>query len=246
MLEGKVAVVTGASRGIGRAISLIYAEHGCNLVLNYNRSEDAALRLKSEIEKTGVEVEVCQGNVQDRTQVKELFKQTKKRFGQLDVLVNNAGVLHDNLAMMTPEQDYDDIMAVNLKGTFNCIQYAAKMMMHKNCGKIINLSSVVGRYGNSGQVAYAGSKAGVIGITTAAAKELGAFGITVNAIAPGVIQTDMIASLTDEKRDSLVENTALKRIGKPHDVARVALFLASNLSDYVSGQVIGVDGCQII
>lgn len=246
MLKGKVALITGASRGIGKEISLLFAINRAELVLNYRENEARAMELALEAQKYDVKAMAIRADVRNREEVAAMFKQVKQEFGRLDVLVNNAGILRDNLMLMTSEADYDDLMATNLKGTFNCLQFAAKMMMRKQSGKIINLSSVIGRYGNPGQVVYAGTKAGVIGMTTSAAKELGPFGITVNAIAPGIIETDMISVLRPEFREKLVEGTALKRIGKPIDVAKVALFLASDLSDYVSGQVIGVDGCQVI
>jgi 3-oxoacyl-[acyl-carrier protein] reductase len=246
MLKGKVILITGASRGIGREISLLFAKNHADLLLNYHKSEGNALELMQEAQKFGVRAIAVKADVSKREEVAAMFKQVKQEFGRLDVLVNNAGILRDNLLLMTPESDYDDLMSINLKGSFNCLQFAAKMMIRQQVGKIINLSSVIGRFGNPGQVLYAGAKAGVIGMTTSAAKELGPFGITVNAIAPGLIETDMISVLKPEFKEKLVEATALKRIGKPQDVAKVALFLASDLSDYVSGQVIGVDGCQVI
>ena len=246
MLKDKTAIITGAGRGIGRAISLAFAEQGANLLLNFHNSHDEAQEVLDRVHELGGKALIHQADVRNRDQVAGMFKTARSEFGQLDVLVNNAGILRDNLMLMTPEEDYDDIMDVNLKGTFNCIQYGAKQMMRKQRGKIINLASVVGRFGNAGQVVYAGSKAGVIGLTTSAAKELGAFGITVNAIAPGLIDTDMIQALPEETKQQLIDNTALKRIGQPEDVAKVALFLACDLSDYVSGQIIGVDGCQVI
>lgn len=246
MLKGKVALITGASRGIGKEISLLFAKNHADLVLNYRENEAMSQELAAEVQKYDVRVKTIRADVRNREEVAEMFKQVKQEFGRLDVLVNNAGILRDNLMLMTSEADYDDLMATNLKGTFNCLQFAAKIMMRKQSGKIINLSSVIGRYGNPGQVVYAGTKAGVIGMTTSSAKELGPFGITVNAIAPGIIETDMISVLRPEFKEKLIEGTALKRIGKPIDVAKVALFLASDLSDYVSGQVIGVDGCQVI
>lgn len=246
MLKDKVALITGAGRGIGREISLLFAKNGADLALNFYRSEGKARELAEEVRKFGVRAIVVKADVSKREEVDAMFRQIKAEFGRLDILVNNAGILRDNLLLMTPDADYDALMEINLKGTFNCLQRAAKMMIRQQRGKIINLSSVIGRYGNAGQVVYAGAKAGVIGMTTSAAKELGAFGITVNAVAPGLIETDMITALKPEQRQKLIDNTALKRIGKPADVAGVALFLASELSDYVSGQVIGVDGCQVV
>lgn len=246
MLKGKVALITGAARGIGREISRVFAQNGADLVLNYHQSEAKARELLEEVRQLGVRAIAIKADVSQREEVEAMFRQIKAEFGRLDILVNNAGILRDNLLLMTPDADYDALMEINLKGTFNCLQRAAKMMIRQQRGKIINLSSVIGRYGNAGQVVYAGTKAGVIGMTTSAAKELGVFGITVNAVAPGLIETDMITALKPEQRQKLIDNTALKRIGKPVDVANVVLFLASELSNYVSGQVIGVDGCQVV
>lgn len=246
MVKDKVILVTGASRGIGRAISLLLADHGAHVILNYHSNEGLAHELAREIEAKGVRALPIRADVSHCEEVDAMFKTVRKAFGRLDVLVNNAGILRDQLMLMTKEDDYDAIMAVNLKGTYTCMQLAAKLMMKKQSGKIVNLASIIGRFGNAGQVVYAGTKAGVIGMTTSAAKELGGFGITVNAVAPGLIETDMIEELRPDFRRKLVDNTALKRIGTPVDVAKVVLFLASDLSDYVSGQVIGVDGCQVV
>ena len=246
MLNGKVVLVTGGSRGIGRAISLLCAKNHANIIVNYHKSESAALSLISEIRQIGTRAIAIRADVSEKRDVDSMFKKIRAEFGKLDVLVNNAGILKDNLLLMTRESDYDDVMNVNLKGFFYCMQYAAKMMIKEQKGKIINISSVVGRYGNSGQIVYSATKAGIIGMTKSAAKELGQFGITVNSVAPGLIETDMIRHLDARIRNQLINSTALKRIGKPIDVANVVLFLASDLSDYVSGQVIGVDGCQVI
>ncbi len=246
MLQDKICLVTGASRGIGREISRLLAGNGAQVILNYNSSATAAQKLADEIIAEGGKATTVKADVSSREEVDEMFKFIRKEFKRLDVLVNNAGILRDNLMLMTPDSDYDAIMDVNLKGTYNCMQRAAKMMMRKQSGKIINMASIIGRYGNAGQVVYGGTKAGVIGMTMSAAKELGPLGITVNAVAPGLIETEMIDQLKDEFKAKLIDNTALKRIGKPIDVARVVLFLSSELSDYVSGQTIGVDGCQVV
>ena len=176
-----------------------------------------------------------------------MFKTIRKQYGRLDVLVNNAGVIRNSLLLMTSMEDFDYVVDTNLKGSFICMQLAAKMMMKKDRGKIINISSIVGRYGNDGQIAYAASKAGVIGMTLAAARELGQFGITVNAVAPGFIDTDMISDVPEGIREKLIGSISLQqRLGTPVDVANVIVFLSSDLSDYISGQVIGVDGCQVM
>lgn len=245
MLENKVAVVTGGCGGIGRATALILAENGAKVVISDKKTEGSESLLE-EIKSLGGEAIVVKADISKKEKVDELFKKAVEKFGKIDILVNNAGVLKDSLILMTPEEDYDFIMNANLKGSYLCMQRAAKIMMRQKGGKIINLSSIVGRYGNSGQAVYAASKSGVIGLTLSAAKELGNFGIMVNAVAPGIIDTNMTTDLKQEIKDKLVDSVALKRMGKPEDVAKVILFLASDLSDYVSGQVIGVDGCQII
>jgi len=246
MLKGKTILITGASRGIGRETSLLLARNHADLILNYHSSEAEVLSLTEEIKQMGVRAVPIQANVSDRSHVQAMFKKIRSEFGKIDVLVNNAGIINDDLLLMTKEPIYDKLMEVNVKGCFHCMQYATKMMIGKERGKIINVSSVIGRYGNAGQVVYAATKAAVIGMTTSAAKELGQFGITVNAVAPGVIDTDMTAQLKAEFKEKLINGTALKRIGKPVEVAKVILFLASDLSDYVSGQIIGVDGCQVV
>jgi 3-oxoacyl-[acyl-carrier protein] reductase len=246
MLKDKNVLVTGASRGIGREIALICAKNGANVIVNYNDSSEEATLVADEIKSNGVDAILIKADVSKHDEVKAMFKQIKTEVGSLDVCINNAGVLRDNLLLLTRESDYDFITNVNMKGCFNCMQFASKMMMKKKSGKIINISSIIGRYGNSGQIVYAGSKAGVLGMTYAAAKELGQFGITVNAVAPGLIETDMIKNLKQEDIEKMISNISVGRIGKPEDVAKVVLFLASGLSDYVSGQVIGVDGGQII
>ena len=246
MLNGKTILITGASRGIGKETSLLLARNRADLILNYNSSEAEVLLLVDEINQMGGRAVSVKANVSDRNEVQAMFKRIRSEFGRLDVLVNNAGIINDDLLLMTKEHVYDNLMDVNVKGCFNCMQFATKMMIGKENGKIINVSSVIGRYGNSGQAVYAATKAAVIGLTTSAAKELGQFGITVNAVAPGVIDTDMTSQLKQEFKDKLIDGTALKRIGKPLEVGKVILFLASDLSDYVSGQIIGVDGCQVV
>jgi len=242
ILKDKVILVTGSSRGIGRETVRLCAKYGANVVINYNSSEKEAKSLLSEVKKLGVRALVIKANVGNSEEVKQLFTKIKEEFGRLDVLVNNAGILKDNLLMLTRESDYDSIMDANSKGVFLCMQHATKMMMRQKSGKIINVSSIVGRVGNAGQIPYAGSKASVIGMTSAAAKELGQFGITVNAVAPGLIDTDITANLKPEVKQKLINGISLNRIGTGEDVAKVIVFLASDLSNYVNGQVIGVDG----
>ncbi|UCE38203.1 MAG: 3-oxoacyl-ACP reductase FabG [Thermoplasmata archaeon] len=246
MLKDKVILVTGGSRGIGRATALLLAENGAKVIVNYNKSEKDAEEVVTLInEKEGEAIKI-KADVSNENEVKEMFSQIRNRFGKIDILINNAGIVQNNLLLMTKTEEFDRIVDTNCKGVFLCMRFAAKMMMKKRSGKIINISSIVGRYGNSGQVVYSGSKAFIIGLTKSAAKELGMYGITVNAVAPGLIETDMIKGLKEEIIQNLLNNIHLGRMGTPEDVAKVILSLCSDLGDYVSGQVIGVDGCQIM
>ncbi len=246
MLNGKVILITGASRGIGRATALLAAINHAQVIVNYQKNAEQADKLIAEITDKGFAAYAIRSDVTREDDVREMFKVIREKYGRLDILVNNAGIMKNNLLMMTKLQEFQDVMDVNCKGTFLCTQYAAKMMMRQKSGKIINLSSIVGVYGNRGQTAYASSKSFVIGFTKSTAKELGAFNITVNAVAPGFIDTDLTADTKPEIKNEILKNIALGKIGKPDDVAKVILFLGSDLADYVSGQVIGVDGCEII
>ncbi len=245
MLKNKTVLVTGASRGIGRATALLLAEHGARIIANYNQSEKEVDALLSELHDKGREGVKVRADVSNEQEVKAMFVEVR-RLGGIDVLVNNAGVVSNNLLLMTSSGEFQKVVDTNNRGAFLCMQHAARIMTKHGHGKIVNLSSIVGRNGNSGQVAYAGSKAFIIGMTKAAARELGPAGITVNAVAPGLIDTDMTRDLRDDFKVKLLNNVALGRIGTSVDVARVVLFLSTELSDYVSGQVIGVDGCQIM
>lgn len=246
MLKDKVILVTGAGRGIGRATALLLAEHGAKVIVNYNRSEKEAEEVISLVREKGNEAIKIKANVAKEEEVKEMFSKIKKEFGGIDVLVNNAGIMNSNLLLMTKTDEFDEIVETNCKGVFLCMRAATKMMMKKMSGKIINISSIVGLKGNNGQIVYSGSKAFLIGLTKSAAKELGMYGITVNAVAPGLIDTDMTKDLKEDIKQDLLKDISLGRIGTPEDVAKVILFLCSELSDYVSGQVIGIDGCQIM
>ena len=246
MLTNKVVLITGASRGIGKATALLAAENHAHVIINYFKSEDAASDLVDEITKNGHSALMIKANVANEKEVKEMFSVIKEKFGRIDVLVNNAGIMKNNLLLMTRTEEFNDIVETNCKGPFLCMRAATKMMMKQRDGKIINMSSIVGTKGNDGQIVYSSSKAFLIGMTRSAAKELGMYGITVNAIAPGLINTDMTKDLKEDIKQGLIGNVALKRIGTPEDVSKVVLFLSSELSDYVSGQVIGVDGCQIM
>lgn len=241
-LTGQVALVTGGSRGIGRSIVLELAKAGADVAINYSGSEDKAKQVAQEVEALGRKALVVQGNVGNTESVAEMFKIVLEAFGKLDILVNNAGITRDNLLMRMKEEEWDDVINTNLKGVFNCIKAATRPMMKQRSGRIINLSSVVGILGNPGQANYVAAKAGVIGLTKTTARELASRGITVNAVAPGFIQTDMTAALSEEIREELQTQIPLGRLGAPEDIARVVLFLASDAGAYITGQTISVDG----
>lgn len=242
MLNGKCAVITGATRGIGREIALKYASLGANIVINYRSSDKEAQELKKEIEQLGVNTLIIKADVSDFEQASNLINEAKNTFGKIDILVNNAGITKDTLIIRMTEEDFDKVIEVNLKGAFNCLRAVSKVMLKQKSGKIINMSSVVGVLGNPGQVNYCASKAGVIGMTKSLARELGSRNINVNAIAPGFIDTDMTKVLTDEQKKSMISQIPLKRLGSTEDVANLAAFLASDASNYITGQVISVDG----
>lgn len=246
MMNDKIVLVTGASRGIGRAIARAAAGEGATVVINYNHSEAEAKGLAEELRSRGLRAETFRADVSSEAEVQALFKFMRERFGRLDVLVNNAGIVGNNLLLMTSTEELDRIMAVNCRGSFLCLRAAAKMMMKQRSGRIINLASIVGRRGNRGQAAYSASKAFVIGMTLSAAKELGESGICVNAIAPGFIDTDMTRGLKEEVRQKLISDTPLKRAGSAEDVAEMALFLMSDKASFINGQILGVDGGQVL
>lgn len=242
----KCAVVTGATRGIGRAIALKFGEIGFNVVASYRSNHEEAEKLKAELESMGVQVALVCGDVSKDADAKNLIETAKSTFGTIDVLVNNAGITKDGLILRMKEEDFDQVIDVNLKGTFNCLKHVTPVMVKQRGGKIINVSSVVGITGNAGQVNYSASKAGIIGMTKSLAKELGGRGINVNAVAPGYISTDMTSVLTDSVKEKIQDNIPLKRLGQPNDVAEVVVFLASAASDYVTGQVINIDGGMVM
>lgn len=242
MLENKVALVTGAGRGIGRAIAIALAKEGAEVVVNYNGSEERAKEVKQTIEENGGKASIYKCNVSDFEACEAMIKDIVKGHGRLDILVNNAGITKDGLIMKMKEEDFDSVLNVNLKGTFNTIRHSARQMLRQKSGKIINISSVSGILGNAGQANYAASKAGVIGLTKTMARELGSRGITVNAIAPGFVDTEMTGVLSEEIRENACRQIILGRFGKPEDIANVAVFLASDKADYITGQVISVDG----
>ena len=238
MLQGKTAVVTGAAKGIGKAIALAFAKEGCNIVLNYHSSLDD--ETVQEIEACGVTCMPVQGDVSDFAFAADMMKKVKKELGSVDILVNNAGITKDMLLMRMTEEQFDSVIQTNLKGTFNMIRHASSIMLKQRSGAIINMSSVVGVMGNVGQANYAASKAGIIGLTKSTAKELAARGVTCNAIAPGFVETDMTAALSEDLQKHMLETIPLKRYGQVDDIAQAAVFLAKNT--YITGQVLHVDG----
>ena len=246
MLKGKTAVVTGAARGIGRAIALKLASLGANVVINYRSSSKEAEDLAKEIEAVGGKALTVQADVSSFEDAGRLIKEATDKFGSLDILVNNAGITRDALLLRMKESDFDSVINTNLKGAFNCIKHASAVMLKQKSGKIVNISSVIGLIGNAGQLNYAAAKAGVIGMTKSAAKELASRGITVNAIAPGYIETDMTEVLPEKVKEGILQNVPLKRIGKPEDVANLTAFLVSSSADYITGQVINVDGGMVM
>lgn len=242
MLKGKTAVVTGASRGIGRAIALKLAGQGANVVVNYVRSKEEAVQLVRELESLGTKALAVLADVSVYSEAENLISRAKKEFGTVDILVNNAGITKDGLIMRMSEEDFDRVIQVNLKGAFNCSRHAVPYMLKQRKGRIINITSVVGLLGNAGQANYAAAKAGLIGLTKSLAKEIGSRGITVNAIAPGFIETDMTAGLPDQTKEAVRESIALKKLGKPENIADAVVFLAGDTGEYITGQIISVDG----
>ncbi|AJY76528.1 3-oxoacyl-[acyl-carrier-protein] reductase [Paenibacillus beijingensis] len=241
-LTGKTALVTGASRGIGRAIAIALAEAGADVAVNYSGSETAAAETAAAIEALGRKAITLKANVGKSSEFDEMVKETIGKFGSLDILVNNAGITRDNLIMRMKEEEFDQVIETNLKGVFNGIKAVTRQMMKQRSGRIINISSVVGVLGNPGQANYVAAKAGVIGLTKASARELSSRGITVNCVAPGFIQTDMTDKLSAEMRESLSGQIPLARLGEPSDIAAAVRFLASDAAAYMTGQTLHVDG----
>ncbi|URJ52416.1 3-oxoacyl-[acyl-carrier-protein] reductase [Paenibacillus polymyxa] len=241
-LSGKTALVTGASRGIGRSIALTLAEAGANVAVNYAGSEAAATEVAEQIRAKGVEAITVQANVGRADEADQLIKDVIGAWGKIDILVNNAGITRDNLIMRMKEEEFDQVIETNLKGVFNCLKAATRPMMKQRSGRIINISSVVGVLGNAGQANYVAAKAGVIGLTKSSARELASRGITVNCVAPGFIDTEMTQVLADDLRDNMLSGIPLARLGRPEEIADVVLFLASDASSYMTGQTLHVDG----
>lgn len=241
-LTGKVTLVTGASRGIGRQIALTLAGYGATVIVNYNGSAAKAEKVVNEITANGGMAESMQCSVSDFEKSKEMIDGIVKKYGRLDILVNNAGITKDNLIMKMSEEEFDKVIEVNLKGAFNCMKHVSRIMLKQRSGHIINMSSVSGVMGNAGQVNYCASKAGIIGMTKSLARELGSRGITVNAIAPGFIETEMTDVLSEDVKENLLGSIPLKRMGQTKDIAETVAFLASDKAAYITGQTISVDG----
>lgn len=242
LLEGKTAIITGASRGIGRGIAEVFASHGANVVFTYSSSVEAAQKLEAELKAKGVKAKGFQSDAADYQQAQKLAEEVVADFGSIDILINNAGITKDNLLMRISEEDFDKVIEVNLKSVFNMTKAVQRTMLKQRKGSIINISSVVGVKGNAGQSNYAASKAGMIGFTKSIALELGSRNIRCNAIAPGFIETEMTAVLDEKIVQGWRDNIPLKRGGTPEDVANACVFLASDMSAYITGQVLNVDG----
>ncbi|MEG0874930.1 MAG: 3-oxoacyl-[acyl-carrier-protein] reductase [Clostridiales bacterium] len=246
MLKGQIAIITGAARGIGRAIALELSTLGANIVVNHIGNKDEALSVVAECENMGVKAIAIEADVADNAQVEAMVKETMNTFGRVDILVNNAGITKDNLLMRMSEDDFDAVINTNLKGAFICMKQVNRIMLKQRYGRIINISSVVGISGNPGQTNYAASKAGIIGMTKTVAKEMASRGITVNAIAPGFIKTKMTEDLPANIVENLTQNIPLGKLGEPCDIARTVAFLAGVGGRYITGQVLCVDGGMVM
>ena len=242
MSEAKTALVTGASGGIGKAIAIAMAEAGYDILLNYGGNTAGAEEVKATIEEKGRQCHLLQADVSDFEAVKAMFDEGYKTLGHIDVLVNNAGITRDNLILRMSEADYDAVLDVNLKGTFNCCKHVARKMLKQRAGRIINITSIIGEMGNAGQANYGASKAGVIGLTKSLAREFASRHVTVNAIAPGFIETTMTDRIPEKERETMIEAIPLGALGQPEDVANTVVFLASEQASYITGQVIAVNG----
>lgn len=245
-LTGKTALVTGGARGIGKAIALALGKLGANVVVNYSGSQEAAEKVVSELTGSGTKAFCIKADVSNYEQVETMVSKVVEDFGSIDILVNNAGITKDTLIMRMSGEDFDKVIDTNLKGTFNCIKAASKHMIKKRYGRIVNIASVVGIIGNAGQANYAASKAGIIGLTKSAARELSGRNINVNAVAPGFIATNMTEELNDKIKNEYMDKIPLKRFGSPEDVAGAVAFLCSESSNYITGQVIHVDGGMVM
>lgn len=246
MLSGKTALVTGGSRGIGRAIAIDLAKNGADVAVNYSGNEEKANEVVKEIESLGRKAFAIRANVANADEVNSMVNEVIERFGRLDILVNNAGITKDNLLMRMKESEWDDVININLKGVFNCTKAVTRQMMKQRSGRIINIASIVGIAGNAGQANYVAAKAGIIGLTKTTAKELAGRNITVNAVAPGFISTDMTDQLPEQIRNEMLKQIPLGRFGEPNDIANMVTFIASDKSSYMTGQTLCLDGGMIM
>lgn len=242
ILSNRVAIVTGGSRGIGKAIALAFAKAGADVVVNYASNDKAAAEVADLIRATGQKAFLFKANVADPEAADNLVKAAQEEFGRVDILVNNAGINRDNLILRMKDEDWDAVLSVNLKGAFNCARAATRVMVKNQYGRIINISSVVGLTGNFGQANYAAAKAGLLGLTKALAKELCSRNITVNAVAPGFVNTEMTAGLPEKVTEKLLAQIPMKRFGEPEDIAGLVVFLATDAAAYITGQTIAADG----
>ncbi|MEK3645298.1 MULTISPECIES: 3-oxoacyl-[acyl-carrier-protein] reductase [unclassified Aeribacillus] len=246
MLSGKTALVTGGSRGIGRAIAIDLAKNGADVAVNYSGNEEKANEVVEEIESLGRKAFAIRANVANADEVNSMVNEVIERFGRLDILVNNAGITKDNLLMRMKESEWDDVININLKGVFNCTKAVTRQMMKQRSGRIINIASIVGIAGNAGQANYVAAKAGIIGLTKTTAKELAGRNITVNAVAPGFISTDMTDQLPEQIRNEMLKQIPLGRFGEPNDIANMVTFIASDKSSYMTGQTLCLDGGMVM
>ncbi len=246
LLKGKNAIVTGGSRGIGRAIAIALAKAGANVAVNYTSNSKSAEEVVAELKEMGVSAIAVKADVSKAEEVDNLTSEALRNFGRIDILINNAGITKDNLIVKMTEKDFMDVIDINLKGAFICTKAVSKIMIKQRSGKIVNVSSIVGIIGNAGQSNYAAAKAGLIGFTKSMAKELAKRNINVNAVAPGYIATDMTAAISDKAKEEFTKNIPLGRIGSAEDIANAVMFLVSENSDYITGQVINIDGGMVI
>jgi 3-oxoacyl-[acyl-carrier protein] reductase len=241
-LKDRVAIVTGGTRGIGRAISLVLAQEGAEVIANFSKDINAAEELMSEAKSRGLKIRLFKADVTQFDQVKEMVEETFAQYGRIDILVNNVGLIRDNFLMLMSDEDWDSLMKTNLTSLFHCCKAVIRKMIPERRGKIVNISSISGILGTAGQTNYAATKGGVISFTKSLARELGPFNIHVNAVAPGLIESEIISKMPKEKVETIIKSSSLGRIGKPEEVAKVVLFLASDDSNYITGQTIVVDG----
>jgi 3-oxoacyl-[acyl-carrier protein] reductase len=242
LLKDQVAIVTGGTKGIGKAISFLFAENGAKVVANFSKDVEAAENLKKEAKFRGLSVGLFKADVTQPDQVKEMVEETFAQYGKIDILVNNVGLVRDNFLMLMSDEDWDSLLRANLTSLFYCCRIVIRKMIPQRKGKIINISSISGIMGTPGQVNYAATKGGMISFTKSLARELGSFNIHVNAVAPGLIESEVVSKMPKEKVGAIIKSSSLGRIGKPEEVARAVLFLASDQSDYITGQTIAVDG----